>query len=80
MMKKNKLVWTGYVLLIIFFVASCGGTQLRKEQAEASRKLGEAYFQEGNYTYALKALLKAAKRSWYSIQDEGKGGPCDPTF
>jgi len=59
MMKKNKLVWTGYVLLIIFFIASCGGTQLRKEQAEASRKLGEAYFQEGNYTYALKALLKA---------------------
>ncbi len=59
MMKKNQLVWTGYILLIIFFIASCGGTQLRKEQAEASRKLGEAYFADRNYTYALRELLKA---------------------
>jgi len=59
-MKKNQLIWPGYLLLIIFFIASCAGdVQLRKEQAEASRKLGEAYFQEGNYTYALRELLKA---------------------
>jgi len=60
MIKKNQLVWTGYILLIIFFIVSCAGdVQLRKEQAEASRKLGEAYFHEGNYTYALRELFKA---------------------
>ena len=58
-MKKNRLIWPGYLLLIIFFMASCGGAQLRKKQAETSRKLGEAYLQDQNYTYALRELLKA---------------------
>ena len=31
----------------------------RKEQAIASRNLGEAYMGEGNYTKALRELLKA---------------------
>jgi len=90
MMKKNQLVWTGYILLIIFFIVSCaGGVKLRKKQAEASRKLGEAYFQDGNYTYALRELLKAEQlypddhilqNDLGSIQDEGKGGHCDPAL
>jgi len=51
MMKKYQIVWTGYILLIIFFIVSCAGNvQLQKEQAQASRKLGEAYLQNGNYT------------------------------
>ena len=58
-MKNNRLSWFGFLVLVIFFVASCGGTQLRKEQAEASRKLGEAYLKDKNYTYALRELLKA---------------------
>ena len=58
-MKKNQLIWPGYLLLFIFFIASCGGAQLRKEQAEASRKLGEAYIKDQNYTYALRELFKA---------------------
>jgi len=58
-MKKNQLIWPLYLLLFIFFIASCGGAQLRKEQAEASRKLGEAYLQDQNYTYALGEFLKA---------------------
>jgi tetratricopeptide (TPR) repeat protein len=58
-MKKNQLIWPVYLLLIIFFIASCGGAQLRKEQAEISRNLGEAYLQDQNYTYALRELLKA---------------------
>jgi len=62
MMKKYQIVWTGYILLIIFFIVSCAGNvQLRKEQAQASRKLGEAYLQNGNYTYALRELFKAEK-------------------
>ena len=58
-MKKNQLIWPVYLFLIIFFIASCGGAQLRKKQAETSRKLGEAYLQDQNYTYALREFLKA---------------------
>ncbi len=59
-MRRNQLEKTGYLFLIIFFMASCAGNlELRKEQAEASRKLGEAYFQDGNYSYALRELFKA---------------------
>lgn len=61
-MEKKQPIWPGYLFLIIFFMASCGGAQLRKEQAEASRKLGEAYIIDGNYTRALKELLKAEKQ------------------
>ena len=61
-MKNNQFVWHGYLLLIIFFIASCTSTQLRKEQAEASRNLGEAYILDGNFTRALKELLKAEKQ------------------
>lgn len=58
-MKIKRLAWPGYLLLVIFFLTSCGGAQLRKEQAEASRKLGEAYIIDGKYTRALRELLKA---------------------
>jgi len=61
-MKKNQLIWPLYLLLFIFFIASCGGAQLRKEQAEAFRRLGEAYILDENYTRALKELLKAEKQ------------------
>ncbi|MBW2252124.1 MAG: tetratricopeptide repeat protein [Deltaproteobacteria bacterium] len=60
-MKKDQFAWHGYLLLIIFFIASCGGAQLRKEQADAIRRLGEAYINDDNYTRALKELLKAEK-------------------
>jgi len=58
-MKKNQLTWLVYLFSIIFFVASCGGAQLRKEQAEISRNLGKVYLTDKNYTYALRELLKA---------------------
>ena len=60
-MKKNRLAWPTCLLLVIFFIASCGGAQLRKEQSNASRKLGEAYLKDQNYTSALKELLEAEK-------------------
>ena len=60
-MKKNRLAWLSYLLIVIFFITSCGGAQLRKKQAEASRRLGEAYLQDKNYTYALRELLEAEK-------------------
>jgi len=60
-MKKNRLACPVCLLLVIFFIASCGGAQLRKEQSKTSRKLGEAYLQDQNYTYALRELLEAEK-------------------
>ena len=58
-MIKYLPIWPVSLLLFIFLIVSCGGSQLRKEQAETSRKLGEAYLQDQNYTYALRELLKA---------------------
>ena len=60
-MKKNMCVWVGLVLLTLFLAACAGNKQLKKEQAEATRKLGEAYLRQGNYTAALSELRKAEK-------------------
>lgn len=50
-----------WVVLILVFTAACASTHdpLRKKKAEAARNLGEAYLREGNFTRALKELLKA---------------------
>ncbi|MBT8357231.1 MAG: tetratricopeptide repeat protein [Desulfobacterales bacterium] len=60
-MKKNRLAWTTCLLIAIFFIASCGGAQLKKDQSKASRNLGEAYLKDQNYTSALRELLEAEK-------------------
>jgi type IV pilus assembly protein PilF len=46
---------------IIFCFAACTTTnmEVRKKQAEAGRRLGEAYIKKGNYTLALREFLKA---------------------
>ncbi|MGA8179851.1 MAG: tetratricopeptide repeat protein [Desulfobacterales bacterium] len=50
-----------YVLAIALFgVLSCAtNIGVQKKQEEASRNLGEAYYQRGNYTAALREFLKA---------------------
>lgn len=60
-MKKNMCVWAGLVLLTLFLAACAGNKQLKKKQAEATRKLGEAYLRQGNYTAALSELREAEK-------------------
>jgi tetratricopeptide (TPR) repeat protein len=63
MMNKNLPIRLVFLLLSIFSIASCfWNSEFRREQAEASRKLGEAYIIDGNYTRALKELLKAEKQ------------------
>jgi len=48
--------------IVCFVSVSCAPSRaIRKDQAEVSRRLGEAYLAEGNFTSALKALLKAEK-------------------
>ena len=45
----------------VFCLGSCTSTnhEVRKKQAEASRELGEAHLNQGNYTRALREFLKA---------------------
>ena len=59
-MKTNRLIYV--VLVSIFFLVSCtANLELRKNQEQALRNLGEAYIREGAYTTALRKLLEAEK-------------------
>ncbi|CAB1064262.1 hypothetical protein D1BOALGB6SA_9054 [Olavius sp. associated proteobacterium Delta 1] len=60
-MKKLWLVGASCILLLSVFLACTSKENLeqQKEQAEASRNLGEAYLREGKYSAALRELLKA---------------------
>lgn len=60
-MKRNLFLWTAGVLLILSVVSCATNLEARKRQSEATRNLGEAYMVQGNYTLALKELLKAEK-------------------
>jgi type IV pilus biogenesis/stability protein PilW len=60
-MKKIRLVGAIFILFALVFSA-CSSTenlQKQKEQADAQRNLGEAHLRQGNYTAALRELLKA---------------------
>jgi Tfp pilus assembly protein PilF len=61
MMKNNKLLWKGVLALCLAMVLiSCAANlEKKRQQSKAMRALGEAYLREGNYTEALKELLKA---------------------
>jgi len=60
-MKTNRFVLSLY-LVLIFCIASCAANiEVRKKQGEASRNLGEAYMQQGDFSSALRELLKADK-------------------
>jgi Tfp pilus assembly protein PilF len=50
-----------WMILLLILTVACASTQdpQRKKKAEAARNLGEAYLREGNFTLALKELLKA---------------------
>ena len=60
-MKTNRFVLS-LGLFLIFCIASCAANiEVRKKQGEASRNLGEAYMQQGDFSSALRELLKAEK-------------------
>ncbi len=60
-MERNRLVWMGIAVLLLSLAACAGNKELRKQKAEAARKVGEAYLLQENYRAALKELLKAEK-------------------
>jgi len=60
-MKTNRLVWTASMFLVFFLVSCVANIEMRKKQEEASRNLGEVYMQQGDFSSALRELLKAEK-------------------
>jgi len=59
-MKTNRFIYV--VLVSIFFLVSCtANLEIRKNKGEAFRNVGEGYMGEGDYTTALRELLKAEK-------------------
>ena len=60
-MKTNRFVLS-LILFLIFCLSSCvANIEVRKKQEEASRNLGEAYMQQGDFSSALREFLKAEK-------------------
>jgi tetratricopeptide (TPR) repeat protein len=58
-MKTNRFVLS-LSLFLIFCIVSCAvNIEMRKKQEEASRNLGEAYMQQGDFSAALREFLKA---------------------
>jgi type IV pilus assembly protein PilF len=58
-MRRHRLGCCALVM-VAFGVLSCAANlEVQKKQARASRNLGEAYYQRGEYTAALREFLKA---------------------
>jgi len=47
------------IIMVICVVSCSANLEVRKQQGEAARNLGEAYYRNGNYTAALREFLKA---------------------
>ncbi|MGM0452287.1 MAG: tetratricopeptide repeat protein [Thermodesulfobacteriota bacterium] len=63
-MKKRMILICLIPLVAAAMVSGCGHTKANNKnngKASAARDLGEAYMAEGNYTRALRELLKAEK-------------------
>jgi type IV pilus assembly protein PilF len=59
-MTPNRKLSCLISILLIFALFSCAANlEKRKHQSKVTRTLGEAYMRQGNYTEALKELLKA---------------------
>jgi type IV pilus assembly protein PilF len=58
-MQTFRLGWTFLAVMAICTVACASNLQVRKQQGEAARNLGEVYFEQGNYSEALREFLKA---------------------
>ncbi len=58
-MKVNRFLFPICVIMLFLMVSCTANLEIRKKQEEASRELGEAYMVQGNYTLALRELLRA---------------------
>ncbi|MDX1709368.1 MAG: tetratricopeptide repeat protein [Desulfobacterales bacterium] len=59
-MKRNCYIWLGCIILIgVLAACASTSTEQKKKEAEVTRRLGEAYLQQGNFSGALKEFKKA---------------------
>ena len=59
-MKRIWLICTGgFVLMLVLAACATMNDEQRKKEAEAYRRVGEAYLQQGNLASAMKELKKA---------------------
>ncbi len=64
-MKQKLFIWLGCVVLMTA-VAACAtitNDATKKKEAEAGRRLGEAYLQQGNFAAAFNEFQKAEKKN-----------------
>jgi len=58
-MKARGIAWTWVAVTLVLTLACTASQEARRRQGAASRNLGEAYMSTGDYTSALRELLKA---------------------
>jgi Tfp pilus assembly protein PilF len=63
-MKNNWLIWAG-CCVFVFFMAACASMtdEKSKKEAEAYRRVGEAYLQQGKYALAMREFKKAEAKN-----------------
>jgi type IV pilus assembly protein PilF len=63
-MKRNVLIWIGCAVLMMAF-ASCApqNKETKEKEANAYRRVGEAYLRQGNFPAAIKELKKAEAKN-----------------
>ena len=59
--KANGFIRIASMFLVFFLVSCAANLEVRKNQEEALRNLGEAYMGQGDYTSALREFLEAEK-------------------
>ena len=57
----NRWCLSGTIILIVVAGCATDNLKMKKQESELTRNIGEAYLIEGNYTAALRELLKAEK-------------------
>jgi len=60
-MRKRELTWLLSFIFMISLLSCAANMEKKRTQAKATRELGEAYMRQGDYTEALRELLKAQK-------------------
>ncbi len=60
-MKARGITWTWIAVTLVLTLACTASQEVRRKQGEASRDLGEAFMATGDFTSALRELLKAEK-------------------
>ncbi len=60
-LRTDLICWLMISSLAVTGLLACGGQKVKQDArlAEATREIGEAYMRQGNYTAALRELIKA---------------------